>query len=254
MPVSGVKADLVARLEEQDALATDQTATEPVDPQVDSGGGSTAGATHGQAASTEESAAATSSSVLPVKRAVLDDEAAEQVKRIRTDSDAARAVPPAQAIDSAVPPQLSSGAAEPPKVGEESAITASVVAEAKVPTEALERAALGATREPATLAGSTSLREPGRPREQQDFATSEERQEQEGAEEEEEPPVYEFEPESESGRPADLYLDTVSQVTGPLEYLLSKGVRRKPDYFFFFFFSHARAVPASLDQSRRARL
>ncbi|GAA5868763.1 hypothetical protein JCM3774_003882 [Rhodotorula dairenensis] len=214
LPVSGVKADLVARLEEHDAASSDQTANEPVDhPRAGLGDAPMALAPEAQAAETAEPPPATSSSTLAVKRAVVDDEAAEQVKRIRTDAEAASVVPTAQAIDSAIPPTRLADAAELPAVGQESAITASVVAEAKVPVEALERAASGATSEAAALTGGTAPGELVQPREQQDFAAPAEQREQAGAEEEEEeePPVYEFEPEGESGRPADLYLDTINR-------------------------------------------
>lgn len=226
LPVSGVKADLIARLEENDAAAADETSARTTDPEPAPADDSATPATQAQTVSTAEASSESRSSTLAVKRAVLDDEADEQVKRMRIDEAAASAVPPAQAVDSAIPPKVSVEPADPPAVGEESAITASVIAEAKVPVETLERAAAGDNGEAGpNRTGASSSEERDRPREQQDFATSEEQQERSGADEEEEPPVYDFEPEEDSGRPADLYLDTVSH---PLRVFLEDGLRKKP--------------------------
>lgn len=227
LPVSGVKADLISRLEENDAAATAETSAGTTDPQPAPADDSAAPAAEVQTASTAEASSESRPSTLAVKRAVLDDEADEQVKRMRIDEAAASAVPPAQAVDSAIPPKVTAETADPPGVGQESAITASVIAEAKVPVETLERAAAGDNGEagPGTT-GASSSEARDRPREQQDFATSaEQQQEQVGADEEEEPPVYDFEAEEDSGRPADLYLDTVSH---PLRVFSGSGLRKKP--------------------------
>ncbi|GAA5955797.1 hypothetical protein JCM8115_006857 [Rhodotorula mucilaginosa] len=213
LPVSGVKADLISRLEENDAAATAETSAGTTDPQPAPADDSAAPAAEVQTASTAEASSESRPSTLAVKRAVLDDEADEQVKRMRIDEAAASAVPPAQAVHSAIPPKVTAETADPPAVGQESAITASVIAEAKVPVETLERAAAGDNGEagPGTT-GASSSEARDRPREQQDFATSaEQQQEQVGADEEEEPPVYDFEAEEDSGRPADLYLDTINR-------------------------------------------
>ncbi|GAA5986293.1 hypothetical protein JCM10908_003691 [Rhodotorula pacifica] len=217
LPVSGVKADLVARLEENDAMSVDEPSLQANEPAAESQGEQpnlqSSQVVDADAPNEVETTSTAPSDPLSVKRAVEDDEAAEQVKRIRIDEAAASAVPPAQAIDSALPQSASDGAsALPAAVGEESAIIPSVVAEAKVPVEVLVRAA-GSNSGGDTDVGADAQT---RLQEQKDFGTPEEAQgaghwvEGEG-EDEEEPPTYEFEPEEDGGRPADLYLDTINR-------------------------------------------
>lgn len=217
LPISGLKADLVARLQENDAVTA---ANDPPAPSSDAPPEPTATAApepDAPASTAVELPTQTeelSDTALATKRAAENDEAAEHVKRMRLDHAAADAVPPASSLDSAIPPARAGNAdSDVPKVGEETDVTPAVIAEAKVPVEAIARAANGseqageghraALAEPLTV-DDAAQEEPQRDAaEQNDFA-------QEDAEEEEEPPVYDFEPEEDSGRPADLYLDTVS--------------------------------------------
>lgn len=215
MPVSGVKADLIARLEEHDAASGQPTPTAAEAEAVAQEGANDAAAAPFESVPAGDTTGA-APATLAVKRAVEDDEAAEHVKRMRVDEEAAAAVPPANPIDSALPPAHSEAANEVPKVGDEADVTPAVIAESKVPAEALTAAAAAAPEE-MNGAGNpkerltdddVSIAEADEPkREQADFVESGAKVEEE--EEEEEPPVYDFEPEEEGGRPADLYLDTV---------------------------------------------
>ncbi|BGP39382.1 Ubiquitin carboxyl-terminal hydrolase 10 [Rhodotorula kratochvilovae] len=202
LPLSGLKADLVARLDQADAaaavpdpLSTSADDTAPA-PQV------LQDAAHPAQPDPEQQALGGMGDApppfdgvnLPAKRALEDAVVDEEVKRIRTDAAIADAVPPADERDSGT------AAGQPRQVRDAPAFASApdlaqvgdgpnerVIAEGKVATETLVKAANGEL-----------------PREEQE-------QEAEEEEEEEEPPVYEFEREEEGARPADLYLDTINR-------------------------------------------
>lgn len=217
LAVSGLKADLVARLQDADAQAApaqppqpDPASTsipEPLSASADDAApapqqlqdaahpappGHAKEAVGGMGDAPPPSADEVN---LPAKRHLEDAVAQEETKRIRTDAAIAQQVPPAGDRDAGT------AAGEPVQVREAPSFASApdlaqvgegpnerVVAESKVPTEELVKAANG---ELAAGAGADEGQAAGE------------------AEEEEEPPVYEYEPEEESSRPADLYLDTV---------------------------------------------
>ncbi|GAA5994582.1 mRNA splicing protein SAD1 [Rhodotorula paludigena] len=202
LPISGLKADLVARLEQADAAAAvpdslshsaDDAAPAPQqlqdaahpaqpDPQQQHALGGTG-----------DAPAPLDGVNLAAKRHLEDAAVDEAVKRIRRNHDVAAAVPPAGERDSGTAaggpaqvreaPSFASAPDLAPVVEAERGPNARVIAEGKVPTEVLEKAANGELDQPAK------------------------------EEDEEEPPEYHFEPEEvdEGGRPADLYLDTINR-------------------------------------------
>ncbi|GAA6056058.1 hypothetical protein JCM3770_007004 [Rhodotorula araucariae] len=203
LPLAGLKADLVARLEQADAAAAvpdplsasaDDTAPAPQALQA---------AAHPAQPDPEQQAVGGMGDApppldqvnLPAKRALEDAVVDDEVKRIRTDAAIAAAVPPAGDRDSGT------AAGEPKQVRAVPAFASApdlaqvgdgpnerVIAEGKVATETLVKVANG------ELAREEQEHEPV-----------------EDAEEEVEPPVYDFEPEGEGARPADLYLDTINR-------------------------------------------
>ncbi|GAA5914602.1 hypothetical protein JCM8208_002088 [Rhodotorula glutinis] len=209
LPVSGLKADLVARLHDADQAALaipdplsasaddsapapqqlqDAAHPAPPDPAKQAVGGM------GDAQPPLDGVN------LPAKRQLEDAVVDEETKRIRTSATIADQVPPAGSRDAgtaagepvqvrAAPvfesaPDLAQVAGDGPNL--------SVVAESKVPTEGLVKAANGDLPPAGAQDGTAAAGEVEEA-------------------EEEEPPVYEFEPEEESARPADLYLDTIDR-------------------------------------------
>ncbi|KAL8292163.1 hypothetical protein RQP46_001629 [Phenoliferia psychrophenolica] len=80
---------------------------------------------------------------------------------------------------------------------------------APVPTSAVH--ARDGNDEPAPKRAKVQLSDEAPPKIDDSVAAETETKAQEEIEEEEEPPVYEFEPEDDSGRPTDLYLDTINR-------------------------------------------
>lgn len=206
LPVSGLKADLVARLAEDDQAAP--AIPEPLSASADDSAPAPQqlqDAAHPAPPDPEQQAVGGMGDQpppldtvnLPAKRQLEDAVVDEETKRIRTNATIADQVPPAGSRDAGT------AAGEPVQVRSAPAFESapdlaqvagdgpnlSVVAESKVPTEDLVKSANGEL--PPAQDGAAAVGEV----EQDD--------------EEEEPPVYEFEPEEESARPADLYLDTV---------------------------------------------
>ncbi|KAJ8294737.1 putative mRNA-splicing protein ubp10 [Rhodotorula toruloides] len=198
LPVSGLKADLVARLAESDAASpasaepADQSAPITDIPDADAAvetvasGGKEANEVGGMG----DSVPPTDGLNLAVKRALEDEAVEEEVKRVKRDEEMAEAVPPAAEKDSALPPDAPAPAFDLKPVLGGDVPNRSVIAEGKVDTETLEKAA----------AGETALKH-------------EEPEVQEDYEEEEEPPNYDdlALKEEDGGRPADLYLDTINR-------------------------------------------
>ncbi|BGO98800.1 Ubiquitin carboxyl-terminal hydrolase 10 [Rhodotorula toruloides] len=197
LPVSGLKADLVARLAESDAAspATAKPADQPAPiadiPDADAAVETVAdgGKEGNEAGGMGDSLPSTDGLNLAAKRALEDEAVEEEVKRVKRDEEMADAVPPAAEKDSALPPPAPAPTFDSaPALGGDLP-NRSVIAEGKVETETLEKAAAGEA-EP----------KQEEPEVQDDY-------------EEEEPPNYDelALKEEDGGRPADLYLDTINR-------------------------------------------
>ncbi|EGU12979.1 Spindle pole body protein [Rhodotorula toruloides ATCC 204091] len=112
LPVSGLKADLVARLAESDAAspATAKPADQPAPiadiPDADAAVETVAdgGKEGNEAGGMGDSLPSTDGLNLAAKRALEDEAVEEEVKRVKRDEEMADAVPPAAEKDSALPP------------------------------------------------------------------------------------------------------------------------------------------------------
>ncbi|BGP31449.1 Ubiquitin carboxyl-terminal hydrolase 10 [Rhodotorula toruloides] len=196
LPVSGLKADLVARLAKSDAASpasaepADQSA--PITDIPDANAAvetvSDAGKEATEVGGMADTLPSTDGLNLAAKRALEDEDVEEEVKRIKRDEEMAEAVPPAAEKDSALPPPTPAPTFDSaPALGGD-VPNRSVIAEGKVEPETLEKAAVGEA-------------EPKKeePDVQEDY--------------EEEPPNYDelALKEEDGGRPADLYLDTINR-------------------------------------------
>ncbi|BGP24076.1 Ubiquitin carboxyl-terminal hydrolase 10 [Rhodotorula toruloides] len=195
LPVSGLKADLVARLAESDAASPSPTApvdeSAPITDIPDAGAAVNNVADGGKAVEVGamgDNLPPTDGLNLAAKRALEDEVVEEEVKRIKRDEEMADAVPPAAEKDSALPPSAPAPTFESaPALGGDMP-NRSVLAEGKVETET-----------PRKAAGQAGLKQE-EPELQEDY-------------EEEEPPNYDelALKEEDGGRPADLYLDTINR-------------------------------------------
>ncbi|GAA5922306.1 hypothetical protein JCM1841_001402 [Sporobolomyces salmonicolor] len=186
LPVSGNKAQLIERL--QQAAAAQPEGAQPDEGEQEANGASSpvdlpAQAEHGAAVTGKrhaEERTGEDTGASGAKRPRVDDD--DAVMTTSAPSPPAEAPPPELAPTSAAPAPAAAPSVEEPAPAR--SVAPPAIEEQLVPHEELVAKAQGET---------------------------EQDQQQQDPEEEEEPPEYIFEPEEETGRPTDMYLDTINR-------------------------------------------